>query len=106
MIIPLWNSGAFVVSGNTLEMSELMRKESGDIGLSQSIGNLSMYLGGKANKYGYFNGLHTQYGVTGVIEYQFNPRFSLTAFGSDYFGRSPMMSNGLRMLPAMIGRLL
>lgn len=103
MIIPLWNSGALVVSGNTSEMSGLMRKESGDIGLSQSIGNLSMYLGGKANKYGYFKGLHTQYGVTGVIEYQFNPRFSITAFGSYYFGGPPMMRNGMPMLPAMIG---
>ncbi|MDE6536702.1 MAG: hypothetical protein K2M13_01500 [Muribaculaceae bacterium] len=103
MIIPLWNSGAFVVSGNTSEMSGLMRKESGNIGLSQSIGNLSIYLGGKANKYGYFNGLHTQYGVKGVIDYQVNPRFSITAFGSYYFGRPPMMRNGMPMLPSMTG---
>ena len=103
MILPLWRSGGFVASGNTLDMPGLMRIESGNIGLTQSIGNLSMYLGAEANKYGYFNGLHTQYGVTGLVEYQFNPRLSVTAFGSYYFGRPPLMRNGMAMPPAMIG---
>ena len=103
MIMPLWKSGAFVASGNMMEMPGLMRIETGNIGLTQEFGNVSMYLGGEANKYGYFNGLHTQYGVTGLIEYQFNPRLSFTAFGSYYFGRPPLMGNGMAMPPAMMG---
>ncbi|MDE6577266.1 MAG: hypothetical protein K2K58_03745 [Muribaculaceae bacterium] len=103
MIQPVWRAGAFVASGNTLAMPGLMRIESGNIGLTQSIGNFSMYLGGEANKYGYFNSLHTQYGVTGFMEYQFNPRLSVSVFGSYYFGGTPLMRNGVVIPPSMMG---
>ena len=103
MILPLGRSGAFVASGNVSEMPGLMRIESGSVGLTRRMGKFSMYVGGEANKYGYFNGLHTQYGVTGLMEYQVNPRLSFTVFGSYYFGRPPLLGNGMTVSPTMIG---
>lgn len=76
-----------------------MQIHSGTIGINQNIGNFSLYLGAVANKYGYFNGLHTQYGVSGNIHYQFSPKLSFTGFGTYYFGQP----QGYPLLPSMIG---
>lgn len=35
--------------------------------------------------------------------YQFTPRLSATLFGEHYFGRPPMMANGMPMPPSMLG---
>lgn len=98
-VIPLWNNAWFTATGDIQVMPGLMQIHSGTIGINQNIGNFSLYLGAVANKYGYFNGLHTQYGVSGNIHYQFSPKLSFTGFGTYYFGKP----NGYPLLPSMIG---
>lgn len=98
-VIPLWNNARFTATGDIQVMPGLMQIHSGTIGINQNIGNFSLYLGAVANKYGYFNGLHTQYGVSGNIHYQFSPKLSFTGFGTYYFGKP----NGYPLLPSMIG---
>ncbi|MDE7409765.1 MAG: hypothetical protein K2N09_07060, partial [Muribaculaceae bacterium] len=97
--IPLWRNGGISASGSVSVMPGLMRIDSGEVGLKQSFGNFSFYIGGMANKYGFFNGLHTQYGVKGNVQYRFSPKLSLTAYGIYYFGQ-PI---GMPLQPAMIG---
>ncbi len=97
--IPLWKNAQFIATGNIQDFPGLMQIQSGTIGINQNIGNLSLYAGAVANKYGYFNGLTTQYGVAGNVRYQFNPNLSFTAFGTYYFSRP----NGYPMIPAMVG---
>lgn len=98
-----WNSGEIVVSGGTRAFPGLMQIDSGALGIYQSVGNFRFHAGGMVNKYGYFNGLHTQYGLNESITYQFTPRLSATVFGDYYFGQPPIVSNGMPMPPAMIG---
>lgn len=98
-LIPLWKNAQFVASGDIRVMPGLMQIHSGTIGINQNIGNFSLYMGAVANKYGYFNGLHTQYGVSGQLQYQISHRLSFTGFGTYYFGRP----NGFPLLPSMIG---
>lgn len=102
-IIPLWKNAQFIATGNIRDMPGLMQIHSGTIGINQNIGKVSLYMGAVANKYGYFNGLHTQYGVSGNLRYQFSPNLSFTGFGTYYFGRTPLMANGMSMPPSMIG---
>lgn len=101
--IPLWRNGGLLATGERNVMPGLMQIDSGCLGLLQNMGNLSLYFGGVANKYGYFNGLHTQYGVNANISYSFSPRLSLVGFGTYYFGKPPLMANGMPMPPSMIG---
>lgn len=98
-----WGSGAVVASGDAQTFPGLMQIDSGAIGIHQQLGNFSFYAGGIAHKYGYFRGLHTQYGIDGSISYQISPRWSVTAFGEYYFGQPPLMANGMPMPPSMIG---
>ncbi len=98
-----WKSGAIVASGSTRSFPGLMQIESGELSIYQSAGNFSFHTGGMVNKYGYFNGLHTQYGLNGSISYQFTPKLSATIFGEYYFGQPPRMANRIPMPPAMIG---
>lgn len=98
-----WNGGEIVATGGTGYLPGLMQIDSGELGIYQSIGNFTFYAGGMVNKYGYFRGLHTQYGVNGSITYQFAPRLSATIFGDYYFCRPPQMANGMPMPPSMIG---
>ena len=98
-----WGSGAVVASGGVQTFPGLMQIDNGAIGIHQQIGNLSLYAGAIAHKYGYFRGLHTQYGIDGSISYQIAPRLSVTAFGEYYFGRPPLMANGMPMPPSMVG---
>ncbi len=98
-----WNSGKILAAGGTRDLPGLMRIDSGELGISQSVGNFTFYAGGTVNKYGYFNGLHTQYGLAGRISYQFTPKLSATVFGDYYFGHMPRMANNMPMPPSMIG---
>ncbi len=98
-VIPLWKNAQFVATGDIRDFPGLMQIHSGTIGINQNLGHFSIYAGAIANKYGYYNGLNTQYGITGNIQYRFNPRLSLTAFGTYYFGKP----NGFPMVPAMVG---
>lgn len=101
--IPLWRNGGFSASGSISVMPGLMQIERGSFGFSQGIGKISLYMGAVANKYGYYNGLYTQYGVNGSLKYQFNPKLSFNVVGTYYFGQPPMMANGMPMPPSMIG---
>lgn len=98
-----WRGGELVAAGATVAMPGLMGLENGSLGVAQHFGNFSVYGGGIVNKYGYFRGLHTQYGLNGSVSYRFSPRLSVTGFGTYYFGRSPMMPNGLPLAPSMAG---
>lgn len=98
-----WKSGAIVASGSTRSFPGLMQIESGELSIYQSAGNFRFHAGGMVNKYGYFNGLHTQYGLNGGISYQFTPRLSATLFGEYYFGQPLLMANGMPMPPTIIG---
>lgn len=98
-VIPLWKNAQFIATGDIRVMPGLMQIHSGTIGINQNVGNFSFYMGAVANKYGYFNGLNTQYGVSGNLQYQISPKLSFTGFGTYYFGRP----NGMPLLPSMIG---
>lgn len=98
-----WDSGEIIATGGVTKFPGMMQIENGDLGVYQYMGNFTFHAGGMANKYGYFNGLHTQYGLNGSISYQFTPRISATLFGEYYFGRPPMMANGMPMPMSMMG---
>ncbi len=98
-----WNSGAITASGGTKLLPGMMQIDSGSLGIYQSVGNFTFYAGGIVNKYGYFNGLHTQYGLNGKITYRVTPRLSTTLFGDYYWGPLPQMANGMPMSPSMAG---
>lgn len=98
-----WSSGEIVATGGSLVLPGMMKIDSGSIGVFQTIGRLSFYAGAIANKYGYFGGLTTQYGINGSISYSISPHFSATAFGTCYFGNPPSMAGNLPMPPSMAG---
>ena len=98
-----WSGGYVSASGSVTPFPGLLEIESGAIALIQYIGNLSFHAGGIVNKYGYFRGLNTQYGITGNVSYHLTPRLSLTAFGTYCFGQPPHMPDGKPMSPAMVG---
>ena len=98
-----WMNGEFITSGGTTVYPGLMQIDCGVLGLFHRFGNFDLYVGGRVNKYGYFRGVHTQYGVDGSVTYNLSPTTSFTAFGSYYFGRPPMIGGGLPMPPAMVG---
>ena len=98
-----WGNGSIIATGAQTTMPELMQIDNGAIGIFQSYDNISLYLGAEANKYGYYQGLHTQYGITGKFTYLLSPHLSFTAFGTYYFGGPPTLNGGLPMQPAMLG---
>lgn len=102
-VVSQWRNGGLLATGERTLMPGLMQIESGSLGLMQNYGKFSLFLGGVANKYGYYNSLHTQYGVTGSVSFIFSPKLSMTGFGTHYFGKPPLMANGMPMPPAMIG---
>lgn len=93
----------FIATGATTTMPGLMTVNSGAIGITGQIDNLSLYAGAIANKYGYYLGVHNQYGVNATMSYAFSPDMSATLFGSYYFGNPPALGDGLPLPPAMIG---
>lgn len=98
-----WNNGAILATGAMTQLPGMMNIESGTLGIYQALGNFTLNAGGIVNKYGYFNGLHTQYGLNLSINYQFSTRLSATLFGEHYFGQPPGMDYGTPMSPGMIG---
>lgn len=101
--LPYWNHGGILITGSTALFPGMMQIDSGGLSINQTIGNLTVNAGMTANKYGYFRGLHTQYGFSGSATYRFSPKLSATVFGEYYWGRPPMMGNGMAMPPSMIG---
>lgn len=98
-----WDGGSILVEANAAMFPGMMQMQTGTLGITQSAGPLTVYAGAKANKYGYFRGLHTQYGLAGRLTYRLSRRLSATLFGEYYFGQPPRMANGMPMPPAMIG---
>lgn len=98
-----WSNGEIVASGGRSSFPGLMQIDNGALGLYQSAGDFTFHIGAMVNKYGYFNGLHTQYGLSASITYQFTPRLSATVFGDYYFGNPPRMANGMPLSPSMMG---
>lgn len=98
-----WRTGGLFATGEHQIMPGMMNIDNGTLGLYQNYGNLSFYGGAVVNKYGYFNGLTTQYGVNGNISYHFSGDNYLSLFGAYYFGGLPYMANGLPLPPSMLG---
>lgn len=98
-----WNSGGIMATGTVTPYPGLMQIDTGNLGIYQSFGNFSIYGGATVNKYGYFRGLNTQYGVEGNLTYMFSPRLSASVFGTYYFGNNPRMANGMPLQPAILG---
>lgn len=98
-----WRNGLIMATGAEMDMLGLMHIDNGAIGVFQNHENISLYLGVEANKYGFYQGVHTQYGLTGNISYYFSPHLSFTAYGTYYFGAPPIINSGLPMSPGMVG---
>lgn len=98
-----WQGGDLIATGGSVSYTGLMRVDNGSIGIYQSIGNLHLYAGATANKYGWYNGLQTQFGLNGSVSYRFSPKLSMTLYGTYYFGNPPKMANGMPMPPSMLG---
>ncbi len=91
-----WTDGGIVASGDMIQYPGLMGIESGSVTLLQRFGNLSLSLSATADKYGYFRGLQTAYGINLNLSYKLAPNLSLTLFGNYYSSVSPL-------IPAMAG---
>lgn len=103
-VIAVWQEGAFTVAGHINNMPGLMGIASGHLGITQRFGNLTLYVGGAANKYGFFGGLHTQYGIEANAHYHLSPRWSVNARGWYYPSTSlPTISKGLIVPMSIIG---
>lgn len=103
-VTPLtWKDGGVRVRGGRQSLPGMMGIESGEAGIYQEVGRWSMYAGATVTKYGYFQGLHTQYGVTGSVSYMISPNVTVTAFGTYYFNGAPKMGLGLPLPPSMAG---
>lgn len=98
-----WHNGGIMFAGRTNALKGMMQIDSGEASIYQFIGNLTLQAGGIVNRYGYFHGLHTQYGLTGSITYRFTPQLSATISGEYYWGQPPRMANGMPMPPSMLG---
>lgn len=98
-----WSNGAIMATGADKDMPGLMHMNQGAITLFQNYGPISLNTGVIANKYGYYQGVHTQYGIMGNISYHISPSLSLTAYGTYFMGNVPTMNGGLPLPPGMLG---
>lgn len=95
-ILASWQGGGITASGSAASMPGLMGVERGAVTIGQQFGPLSLSLSASAQKYGYFRGLQTGYGLDVAARYSITPRLSLTLFGSYRTGLTPLT-------PAMAG---
>lgn len=98
-----WHNGEIAISGQSTPYPGMMQVDTGSIWTTQSIGNFRVCVGAIANKYGWYNGLKTQYGLAGTIEYQISPKLSFRIYGRYYFGANPRLINGMYLPPSMLG---
>lgn len=101
--LSLWSGGGITAAGRMTEIPGLMHVDTGTLVLTQQLGNTTISLGGVANKYGYFHGVHMQYGLTGNVSYSIIPSLAITLFGTYYFGSPPLMANKMTMPHSMAG---
>lgn len=103
-VIAGWIGGAFTAVGHIDNMPGLMGFASGQLRIGQQFGDLTLYIGGVANKYGYFGGLHTQYGLVANASYRLSPKWSINAQGWYYPGNSlPTMTGGFIAPKSIMG---
>ena len=98
-----WRNGSIILSEESVSYPGLMQVDTGAIGVYQGVGNFDFYLGAVANKYGWYRGLKTQYGLTGSFSYRLTPKLAFKIYGTYYLGAPPRMANGLPMPPSMLG---
>ncbi len=98
-----WNNGGIFATGSMTQLPGMMDIDRGTLEIYQMLGNFTFNAGGAVNKYGYFNGLHSQYGLNMNVSYQFSTRLSASIFGEYYFGTPPGVERGAPMTPGMIG---
>lgn len=82
--IAAWRGGGLVASGGRQSYEGLMGVERGALTALQRIGSVELSVSAEAEKVGYFRGLSTVYGVSGVMVWQFSDRMSLTLYGGYY----------------------
>lgn len=98
-----WHNGEIAISGQSISYPGMMQNDAGSIWISQRIGNLSVCIGALANKYGWYQGIKNQYGLTGSLYYQISPKLSFKIYGTYYFSSDPLMINGMYLPPSMLG---
>lgn len=83
------NYGNFSIQGSSdyQEYTNLMTMQSASLGASQIWGNFIILANVSANRY-FTNHITTQYGIGGLIGYQFNSNLSATLYGQ-YYGKNP-----------------
>lgn len=79
-----WKNINIDVSGEQQHYIGLANISSGTMAVDLSLPNLYIRLYGKANKFSYYHGLQTVWGMGGIINYQISRRLSLCAFGEFY----------------------
>ncbi|MCM1142226.1 MAG: hypothetical protein NC453_26955, partial [Muribaculum sp.] len=90
-----WHNGEIDISGQSTLYPGMMQVDTGSIWASQSTGNFRVCIGAIANKYGWYNGLKTQYGLSGTIDYQISSKLSFRIYGIYYWGSDPRLINGM-----------
>lgn len=76
-----WSTGSIYAAGGIRIIPGIMAINLGSIHISQNFGQLSVDAYAVANKYGYFRGQQTSYGVGGALTYRFSDKLSATLFG-------------------------
>lgn len=87
-----WKNINIDVSGEQQHYIGLANISSGTMAVDLSLPNLYIRLYGKANKFSYYHGLQTVWGMGGIINYQISRRLSLCAFG-EFYTRNPYIGH-------------
>lgn len=81
-VIASWGSGGVWADAGSAHAPGMAAVESGMLGVSHSMGNVTVSGYAGAVKTAYFRGLSTQWMFGGEMQWRFAPRLSLTLFGS------------------------
>lgn len=79
-----WDGGFIAASASHVTLPGLLGMESGAFTFTQDFGKVRLTGGVSAEKYRTFRGLDTNYGISGMLSYQVDERFSLNVFGQYY----------------------
>lgn len=92
-----WRTGSVFAAGWAMDNPGLMRTETGIFGIRQQIDQVSVNVFAEANKYGWFNGLDTQWGAGASVTVPVKNDIALTLYGAWYSGNMSIVQ------PAMLG---
>lgn len=81
----------FTAVGTYRSYIGLMDVQSVSGNMQYSFGAINMQSGLIANRYHFYRGIISQYGISGQIVYRFNPNLSTTIFGT-YYNTNPFIS--------------